>query len=85
MVESLWSLYQSPGGCGEEGKEGKKDTSMIRKVNAGGEAQLLVIKGASRLTCRAAAALDTVTHGRLKGFGLKPGAPPGAASSFMRR
>lgn len=62
---------------------------MIRKVNAGGEAQLLVIKGAPRLTRRGGGGGGgpghTVTHGRLKGFGLKPGAPPGAASSFMRR
>lgn len=59
---------------------------MIRKVNAGGEAQLLVIKGAPRLTRQGGSGPGhTVTHGRLKGFGLKPGAPPGEASSFMRR
>lgn len=38
---------------------------MIRKVNAGGGAQLLVIKRAPRLTRRggmAVAALDTLSH-----------------------
>lgn len=34
------------------GKEKKKVTRMIRKVNAGGGAQLLLIKRAPRLTCR---------------------------------
>lgn len=87
-MESLQSSYQRPGGCGESGKKKKKVTRMIRKVNAGGGAQLLLIKRAPRLTCRGrhgGGPGHAVTHRRLKGFGLKPGAAPGEASSFMRR